>query len=266
MTALAGWPCETEARRFRLVSVDAQAEGGASELSPVLADAVAAAVGAGWAPPTILIVRPRRHALLGPKDARLPALADGVAVLQAAGFPVYRRNAGGTAVVVDEGCLIFAVAKPCKDFVSVHRNFDEMTRGVRLALQRLGIAAEFGEAPGAFCAGPYDLVAQGRKIAGIAQAIRRGCALVSGVLLVSQDPAAATALLNRFYAAAGGEPRLVAESVTTLAELLGRPVSLAEAEAALRGGFAQSDGWEPGALSADELAAAHELLAERRLG
>ena len=52
-------------------------------------------------------------------------------------------------------------------------------------------------------------MAHGRKIAGVAQAMRQGFALVAGVLLVSQDPAPVTALLNEFYAAAGrrAEPR-----------------------------------------------------------
>lgn len=250
---------------FRLVTVDAAAGGLLADVSPMLGEAAAAAVGARAAPPTILIIRPRPHVLLGPKDARLPALAAGVSVLRDAGFPVYRRAAGGTAVVVDQDCIVFAVARPCKDFVAVHRNFHEMTLGVRLALSQLGLDAEFGEAPGAFCAGPYDLMAHGRKIAGVAQAMRQGFALVAGVLLVSQDPAPVTALLNEFYAAAGGEPSLVTDYVAPLAGLLQRRLALDEVEEALRWGFAQAHGCEPGVLGEDEIAAAQRLLADRRL-
>lgn len=250
---------------YRLVTVNGASSAELGALVPLLGEAAAAAVGAGVAPPTILILRPRPHALLGPKDVRLPHVAAGVEVLREAGLPVFRRAAGGTAVVVDDGSLIFAVARPCRDFVAIRRNFEEMTVGVRLALRRMGLEAEFGEAPGAFCAGPYDLMVNGRKIAGVAQTVRRGVALVSGVLLVSQDPRPATELLNRFYAAAGGAPDLTTDHVTTVSELLGRLVSMEEVEAALAAGFAEAHGWEPGVLTDAELATARRLVSERRL-
>lgn len=234
-------------------------------LSPVIAEAAALSVGAGDAPPTVVIRRQTPYALLGPKDRRLPALDTGIKVLRDAGLPVYERIAGGSAVILDEGCVSFAVVKPCRDFTRIHRNFDEMTVGVRIALRSLGIDSQFGAAPGSFCEGPYDLVSNGRKIAGIAQAMRRGFALVSGMLLVSQDPVRVTELLNEFYAAAGGGADLIPDNVVHLSALLGRTVSIEEVERALKEGFAQAHGLTAGELTAAELSQAKALMASRRI-
>ncbi len=128
---------------YRLISIDGDASDELWELSPTIAEAAATAVGQGQSPPTVVMRRQRPYALLGPKDRRLPSLAAGVAVLREAGLPVYERIAGGTAVILDEGCVSFAVAT-CRDFTLIRRNFEEMTVGVRLASKRLGIESQFG--------------------------------------------------------------------------------------------------------------------------
>lgn len=250
---------------YRLICIDGDASAELVDLSPVIAEAVALSVGAGDAPPTVIVRRQRPYALLGPKDRRLPSLAKGLTVLREAGLPIYQRIAGGSAVILDEGCVSFAVAKPCRDLTSIHRNFDELTVGVRLALRRLGIESEFGAAPGSFCEGPYDLVVAGRKIAGVAQAMRRGFALVSGMLLVSQDPARITELLNEFYAAAGGAADLIPDNVVNLSGLLGRPVHTVEVEQALKEGFAEAHPYAEDLPSAAEIELAKELSISRRV-
>lgn len=249
----------------RLIAIGPEAPPELLALSPVIAEAVAQSVGAGEAPPTVVIRRQAPYALLGPKDRRLPRLQAGVDVLRRAGLPVYERIAGGTVVILDEGCLSFAVSEPCRDFTAVHRNFDRLTEGVRRGLRRLGVEAEFGEAPGSFCPGPYDLLAGGRKIAGIAQAMRRGFAMVSGMLIVSQDPVYVTNLLNEFYAAAGGTPDLVPDHVVTLSDLVGRRLGLDEVEDALKAGFAEVHPYVPALPTEAELERARRLAAERRL-
>src|SRR5690606_37361026 len=140
-------PSGAPGAEYRLIRIDDESSPDLLELSPVIAEAVAESVGAGQAPPTAVIRRQRPYALLGPKDRRLPSLSRGVKVLRDAGLPVYERIAGGTAVILDEGCLSFAVARPCRDFTAIHQNFNLLTVGVRLALARLGIDAEFGAAP-----------------------------------------------------------------------------------------------------------------------
>lgn len=248
---------------FRLIEI--RGPGELFDLSPVIVEAIAHAVGTGESPPTVVIRRQTRYALLGPKDGRLPRLSEGLAVLREAGYPVYERIAGGSAVVLDENCVSFAVAKPCRDLTTIHKNFHELSAGVIEAVAELGAPAEFGAAPGSFCEGGYDLVVAGRKIAGIAQALRRGFALVSGMLLVNQDPGPITDLLNQFYAAAGGAAELIPDNVVHLSDLLRRPLSLDEVEDALKVGFNRVHGLVPGQPTAAEIAHAHTLLLRRRV-
>ena len=250
---------------WRLLEVGAFAGAELWEISPVLAETAAISVGEGAAPPTVVIRRQRPYALLGPRDERLPRLADGIRVLGQAGLSVFVRPSGGSAVILDEGCLSFGVARPCTDFTSIKRNFEELTEGVRRALGYLGLDARFGEAPGSFCPGPYDLMVGRYKVAGIAQAMRGGYTLVSGMLLVSQDPVPVTRLLNAFYSAAGGPANLVPDNVAPLSTLLGRPVSMEEAETALRRGFGDLYELETSVPSPVEFERARRLLAARRL-
>lgn len=255
----------TKGAPYRLIEIGPDSPREWLQLSPVLVEALAHAVGEGASPPTAVVRRQEPYALLGPKDRRLPRLEEGLAVLRAEGLPVYERIAGGSAVILDEGCVSFALMRPCRDFTTIHRNFHELSAGVIAAVGELGATAEFGAAPGSFCEGGYDLVVAGRKVAGIAQALRRGFALVSGMLLVDQDPVPVTDLLNEFYGAAGGEANLIPDNVVPLATLLGRPLDLGEVEGALRNGFQQVHGLIPGEPTAAELDHARSLLQSRRI-
>src|SRR5690606_21553768 len=107
--------------------------------------------------------------------------------------------------------------------------------------------------------------AGGRKIAGIAQAMRRGFAMVSGMLIVSQDPVYVTDLRNEFYAAAGGTPDLVPDHGVTLSDLVGRRIGLDEVEDALKAGFAEVHPYVPALPTEAEVGRARRLAAERRL-
>lgn len=205
------------------------------------------------------------YVLLGPDDRRLPQLADGLAFCRDLALPVYERISGGSAVFLDEHCLSFAVVRPCRDFTMLHRNYRELAGGVLAGLAHLGLQAEFGPAPGSFCEGPYDVVVDGIKIAGVAQAIRRGFALVSGMVLVDQDPVETTQLLNRFYRTAGVDKNLRPGAVTNLVQLLGRPVTMGEVESALKTGFAEAFHLVDEPVRAHEWARARELVFSRRL-
>ncbi len=246
--------------------LDATREEQLLHLSPALAEAIATSVAAHAAPPTYGLRRQRPYVLLGPQDLRLPRTEAGVAWLQAQGLPVYVRVGGGAAVLLDEGCLSFFAAIPTRDLGSVDENFRALTAPVRTALARLTVPVRFGRAPGSFCEGPQDLVSQGgRKIAGVSQALRRGYSLVSGMLLVRQDPVATTALLQEFYRRAGSGRELRASAVTSLAQELGRAPSLEEVRQAIVEAAGEL-GWdkEPSMPSPQEAAGAEELLGRRR--
>lgn len=198
-------------------------------LSPTMAEAMVAARAVPAAcdhRPTLALVRRQRpYALLGPRDLRLPRLEAGVAFLARRGLPVYRRIGGGSLVVLDEDCLGFALAWPCRSPAHAGQSVRALAPPVLAALSALGVAARMGAAAGSYCEGPTDLVAgDGRKVAGLALALRGGWALVSGMLLVRQDPAYATGLIAGFEAAAGGTRRFEASAVTHLEAAAGRPL------------------------------------------
>ncbi len=250
--------------RYRLVGPDGAARLTPAE-APCIAEAVALAVGEGVAPPTVLVRHPVRALVLGRADLRLPALDRALAWARHRRLPVFGRPSGGRAVLVDAGCVTFAVARPCRDLTRIHANYLELAAGALAGLESLGLQAGFGSVPGSFCEGPFDLVTSGRKVAGVAQSVSRGAAVVTGLLLVSQDPASAVALLEAFYRQAGAQARFRPDAVTNLGRELGRPVSPTEAAGALVRGFGSRFRLEPGDFLPAELKRARALAAERRL-
>lgn len=235
-------------------------------LSPVLAETVAR-WSADRQKAAVVIRHQRPYILLGPKDRRLPRLDEAVAWLKSLGYPVFMRIGGGSAVLLDQHCLSFAVSHPCRDFTVWEANFKSMAQPVIDGLNGLGMSAGFGRAVGSYCEGPYDLVVDGRKVAGIAQAIRGGFALVSGMLLIDQDPIATTALLQEFYRRAGSDLLLDPGAVTALTQLAGmQGLTVSAVETALQQGFSQHYRLYAEPLSDDEVALAQTLLRERQVG
>ncbi len=246
--------------------IDATEDRGLWQLSPTLAETVALAVAAGRTPETFGLRMNRPYVLLGPQDLRLPHTSRGVAWLEGQGLPVYVRVGGGAAVLLDEGCLSFFGAVPCRDIARLDANFRDLTRPVRGGLSSLGVPVRFGRAEGSYCEGPQDLVtAEGKKLLGVAQALRQGFALVSGMLMLTQDPLRTTSVLQEFYRRSGSARVLKPEAVTSLAGETGREVSVAEVkEAVLR--QATLLGWDsaPSALTDWERRLAQDMLPRRR--
>ena len=247
---------------YRLVDVRPNQLPNLLPLSPALAETVAMSV-VESARPALLLRSQSPYILLGPKDRHLPRLDDGVAWLRAQGFPVFFRLGGGSAVLLDGQCVSFAVIRPCRDLTSWRKNFYDLTEGVVRGLKRLDIAAEFGEAEGSYCPGMYDLVVDGRKVAGIAQAIRRGYAMVSGMLLVHQDPVRTTAVIQEFYERAGSDRQFRATAVTRLDAL--RPLSMDSVFDAIIAGYSELWDLQPSELTSTEAALAGRLYEERLL-
>lgn len=207
--------------------------------SPVIAETLARSMMQSQGLPVVLLRRQLPYVLLGPKDRRLPRLEEGLWYLSGRGYPAFMRISGGSAVILDRDCLSFAVARPCRDLTQWENNFREMAQAIVDGLGRLGIPAEFGAAAGSYCEGPFDIVTRGRKVAGVAQAIRQGFALVNGMVLVRQDPVAVTACLQEFYRLSGDDRTLRAEAVTSLTQELRQPdLRWAQVRDALVDGFA----------------------------
>lgn len=235
-------------------------------LSPVLPEVVArtAALRNQWA---VIIRRQEPYVLLGPKDQRLPHLQDAVAWLRSLGYPVFVRIGGGSAVLIDHTCLSFGVARPCRDLTTWEQNFRELCQGTLSGLALLGINAQFGRAEGSYCEGPFDLVYGTQKIAGIAQAIRGGFALVSGMLMVQQDPEHTTMVLQEFYQRAGSDLKLNPDAVTALARLPGQShLTVDMVHEALVKGHGSGLPLEPEPLTEAEWRLARQLYRARQVG
>ncbi len=195
--------------------------------------ALAEAVARGASPPTFRLWEGAQALVVTRRQTRLPRFREAAAALAADGWPVIVRASGGEAVPHGAGILHLTLVLPrCDDAaaVSVETLYRALCAPLLAALSDLGIEAGFGEIPGAFCDGRFDLVAEGRKLAGTAQrwaggpagaGARRGYALAHALLLVEPDLAAATAALNRFYALAGAARRVDAAACTTVRQCLG---------------------------------------------
>lgn len=170
-----------------------------------------------WDPPTLSIGR----------NQPLDGLAtDGIAVV--------RRPTGGQAVW-HEHELTYAVAAPISAFGSLRSAYRAIHSRLAAALQAMGVDAVL--APDRPAVGPFgrpascfassvggEIVVNHRKLAGSAQVRRGGAFLQHGSILLDGSQEIVNAV-SRQPSAAGGE--------TTLAAILGRPVTFEELSAAI---------------------------------
>lgn len=244
-----------------MVFLDATTDPGLLDVSPGLAE-WAGRQAATSGEPHFVLRRQRGYFLLGPGDRRLPDLPSATRWASAKGIPVFRRIGGGSLIYLDEGCLSFAHAIACRDMAMAAGNFRQLTRPVLDGLRALGVEASFGRVTGSYCEGPWDLVSGTRKIAGTAQAIRNGFALVSGMLLVTQDGADATRRVNDFYERAGGGRPFDPTAVTSLHALSAGTVTMEALAAAIQACLGVTT---PAAFDAEDASAVRQTLLERRL-
>ncbi|MGE5338850.1 MAG: lipoyl protein ligase domain-containing protein [Gemmatimonadota bacterium] len=109
-----------------------------------------------------------------------------------------------------------SAAPSCSD--AVYRG---LCAGLQRALARLGVIATTQAVAGSFCDGRYNLAADGRKIAGTAQAWRRiegrQVVLAHALLIVDADVEALTDAANAIEQALGRPTRYRADAVTSIA-------------------------------------------------
>jgi len=166
------------------------------------------------------------------KETRFPYYPQAVETLSDNGWPVIVRDSGGTSVPLHPGILNFSLIFPQTSSCSF--NLDDaymaLCTPIRNALCRLDLNAEYGETPGSYCDGRYNLNVEGLKITGTAQrvmlstsnkkAIKQGV-LAQAMLMVEADAKSGTDWVNRFYQEAGSELRFdpaVATSIDALVD------------------------------------------------
>jgi lipoate-protein ligase A len=185
-------------------------------------------VASGDLPWGLLQWRAAEHGLVVPRStARLERFPEAAGLSAAEGWPVATRESGGGVVPLSPGVLTVAIAFIAPS-IRIEAAFHTLCAPLVEALAAYGVDAQIGWVPGAFCDGAYNLVVEGRKIAGTAQRWRRArlpsgeradAVLAHAMLLVDDDLDVLVGAVDRFAVRCGIEaPRL--EQHVTLAQLV----------------------------------------------
>lgn len=239
-------------------------------------EAIAQAIAAGlvpptlrfyaWTPPCVSLGRNQRGA-----EVDAPRCA-------ALGYDIVRRPTGGRAILHTDELTYSIIASPDHPLMAglVLDSYLRISRGLVAGLRRLGINAQ--EAPGSNRAGPdvsaacfevpsaYEIMANGRKVLGSAQARRAKSVLQHGSLPLSGD---LTRVIDCLAFADEAErtalrATLIGHAATAEA-VAGRPIRYDEALDALSAGLADALQIElvPGDLTDAERGWATELVRDK---
>ena len=163
--------------------------------------------GRRWrAPPRGRGGAPQRRGAGGRRDAREEGVDAARAAALDRGYEPVERSVGGRAVAYTGETLAFAVAVPLADMrTGLDERYATATETLLESLSGLGAAVARGEPAASFCPGDHSVrVANGGKVAGLAQRVQKGAALVSGCLVVAaSDEAAIADVLTPVYDALG---------------------------------------------------------------
>lgn len=148
------------------------------------------------------IYRPAPALAFGRLDARRPGFAAAVIAARERGFAPVMRLAGGQAAAYDEASLVVEqFLGPADVGTDLHERFADMTTLLADALRGLGVDARVGELPGEYCPGEHSVNMAGEvKVAGAAQRVVRGAALVSAVVVVGHGGAIRDVLVDVYAA------------------------------------------------------------------
>lgn len=142
--------------------------------------------------------RPDRKLAFGRRDVQAEGYQRAREIAIDHGFPPIERRTGGRAVAYTDTTVSFAITEPIDDLRSgATERYDSATATLQRALWRLGTPVQRGEPADTFCPGNHALSWHG-KIAGLAQYVQSGAALVGGVVIV-QDHTEIGAVLDRIY-------------------------------------------------------------------
>ena len=174
--------------------------------------------------------------------------------VRARGIAVVRRLTGGGAVFHDLGNVNYTLVQPYQE--GDFNNYAKFTRPIVDFLAELGVRAELS--------GRNDLLVEGRKCSGNAQAVRGGRILHHGTLLFSADLSQlAGALRPRDIKIQSKGVKSVSSRVTNLAGHLPEPMRVEAFLDRLRAWFLARPGVRPYQLTAEDRAAVDALRAAK---
>jgi len=144
-------------------------------------------VARGELAPLVRLYRPQPTVAFGRGDRLRPDYAAAGDAARRLGFEPVLRLAGGQAAAYDAGALIYEeITAEAGATSGIRTRFADVSARLAGALEGLGVDARVGEIPGEYCPGDYSISVAGRvKVAGVAQRVVGGAALVSAVVVVS---------------------------------------------------------------------------------
>ena len=177
-------------------------------------------------PATLRAYRPSPTLAFGRLDALRPGYAAAREAALRHGFTPVLRLGGGHAAAFDEGSLVLEEVTPQPAVAQgLSERFERMTDLLAGAVAGVGADARIGELPGEYCSGAWSVNVGGRtKVAGTAQRVVRGAALVTAVIVVTGGERVRAVLVD-VYEALGLErnPRPRAPSPTRSRTSRSRP-------------------------------------------
>lgn len=221
--------------------------------------------------------------ILGMKDTRTPFLADGIKVIQHAGFTPVIRNAGGLGIISDQGILNISLIFPQEDEnrISIDEGYEKMLAMTRQAFPVYADKIEAYEIKESYCPGTYDLSIDGKKFAGIAQRRIKNGISVMMYLSVNGDQERRGELMRQFYQQAlkeqfgtDGYPAVRPTSMATLEELFATSLTVVQVKESFIKAFdtmyptsisMDSDAWQKANVSPDEWQAQIERMNQRNV-
>lgn len=198
--------------------------------------------------------------ILGLKDQRLPYLPSALSLLRNHGYHYFIRNSGGLAVVSNAGILNFSLFFPWhleEHQLTITEAYQRMVAVIQAAFPELPITT--GEVTHSYCPGTFDVHVNGQKIGGISQRRNMNGVVVMLYLSITGNQLLRGELIRDFYAAGlQGQPNkwhfpdVWPTEMTTIAELLGHSITVAEARERLQKVFRPADNrafdqltWQP---------------------
>ena len=220
-------------------------------LDMALSHALLLRIAEGARPAAVRIYEPGPTVAFSKLDTHAPGFAAACDAARAHGYEPVVRLGGGHAAAYGPGCLIHEEIVPHRSTLEgLQERYAQETLLVQEALLALGAPVEAGQLEGEYCAGAHSLHAGGVKVAGIAQRVVKGAALISTAVLVDAGPSLRAVLVD-VYASLGieWEPR----TAGSLADVAAAPPLPALADRLAPGALA------PGGLEPDDRRRAVEL-------
>ncbi|MDK2595800.1 lipoate--protein ligase family protein [Pseudoalteromonas obscura] len=173
-------------------------------------------VAKGEQPATIRLWECPQSLIVSRKEARLADFDSACDTLAQLGWPVSVRESGGTAVPHGPGILNFSLifAQTKDQPLDLDAIYISLCEPIRNALRNLGLQSEYGETPGAYCDGRFNLNIDALKVTGTAQRVALSPAnelglyravLAQAMIMIEADPHDTTGIVNQFYQLAGGD-------------------------------------------------------------